>query len=150
MSIVPIVAAMAYGGITFYNKMVSTIDAVESSTYSHDIQNIHTELKTLDVLVEAMRQRQLQGLETNVKLQEKTSDAIALSRETSVIAKGTQREVESVLRSYKNETEEKLRALHEKVDTMIINVDRSEEHTSKLQSQTTHTYAVLCLKKTKT
>ena len=89
----PIVAGSAYAGITFYNKMVSAIEAVESL----DLAPIESKLNGLEIQVKAINERQYQLSESIMKASEKSSDAIANSRETSAMVSGLRKELEATV-----------------------------------------------------
>ena len=99
-----------YAGVTFYNKMLDTIEATES------LGDMKSDIKELNIQVKALKERQLEALESNVRLQEKASDAIALARKASSISKSTQRELEATTSATKSEVNTMIKSVEEKLD----------------------------------
>ena len=77
MILFPIVLGSGYAGVTFYNKMLKTIEATSKFTVIED------DIKELQITISSIKERQLEGLDANIRLQEKASDAIALAREAN-------------------------------------------------------------------
>jgi homoserine kinase len=91
--VLPIVAGGAYAGITFYNKMVTAIEAVDSL----DLAPIESKINGLEIQVKAISERQYQISESIMKASEKSSDAIANSRETAAMVSGLRKELEATV-----------------------------------------------------
>jgi homoserine kinase len=91
--VLPIVAGGAYAGITFYNKMVTAIEAVDSL----DLAPIESKINGLEIQVKAISERQYQLSESIMKASEKSSDAIANSRETAAMVSGLRKELEATV-----------------------------------------------------
>ena len=87
----PIVAGSAYAGITFYNKMVSAIEAVDT------LAPIQERVNALEIQMKAATERQYQLSDSIIRSGEKASDAIANSRETSAMVNGLRKELEATV-----------------------------------------------------
>jgi len=105
-----VILGTGYAGVTFYNKMLDTIEATES------LGDMKSDIKELNIQVKALKERQLEALESNVRLQEKASDAISLAREASSISKSTQRELEATTSATKSEVNTMIKSVEEKLD----------------------------------
>jgi len=101
--VLPIIAGGSYAGITFYNKMVSAIEAVDTL----DLAPIESRLNGLEIQIKAINERQYQLSESIMKASEKSSDAIANSRETSAMVGGLRKELEATV----NAMDDKLNTL---------------------------------------
>lgn len=101
-----------YAGVTFFNKMNDTIEATES------LGDMKSEIKELHIQVKALKERQMEALESNVRLQEKASDAIALAREASSISKSTQRELEATTSATKSEINTMVKSVEDKLEVL--------------------------------
>lgn len=77
--------------------MLSTINKVKI------VNTLEDRLISLEERSKIASERYLELITQNVKLQDKASEAAALSRETSAVAKGSQREVEATLNAIRNE-----------------------------------------------
>lgn len=108
----PIILGLGYGGVTFYNKMVDTIEAAEG------LGSIKNDIREMKVQIQSIKERQMESLEGNIRLQEKASDAIALAREASSIAKSTQRELEATTQATKSEVQTSIKAVEDKLDVI--------------------------------
>src|SRR5210317_1823090 len=95
MILFPIVLGSGYAGVTFYNKMLKTIEATGK------FKIIEDDIHTLQLTVDAIKERQLEGLNTNVRLQEKVADAYVLAKESNAIALSTQREFQATTEATK-------------------------------------------------
>ena len=91
--VLPILAGSAYAGITFYTKLVSAIEAGDSLY----LAPIEFKLNGLEIQVKAINERQYQLSESIMKASEKSSDAIANSRETSAMVSGLRKELEATV-----------------------------------------------------
>lgn len=132
----PVLAGGAYAGVTFYNKMVATIDAVEGAK-PYDDTELREKVQAFEIEMRAVKERQLQTAEAAVRIAEKASDAIALSRETKAIASGAaaegaaqSREVKSTVESMNREVQTRLAALKQDLDSTAAAL-RSEMNTLK-------------------
>jgi hypothetical protein len=85
------VAGGAYAGITFYNKMVSAIEAVDT------LAPIQERVNALEIQMKAATERQYQLSDSIIRSGEKASDAIANSRETSAMVNGLRKELEATV-----------------------------------------------------
>ena len=101
-----------YAGVTFFNKMNDTIEATES------LGDMKSDIKELHIQVKALKERQLEALESNVRLQEKASDAISIAREASSISKSTQRELEATTSATKSEVNTLIKSVEDKLDVI--------------------------------
>jgi len=108
----PIVLGSGYAGVTFYNKMLKTIEATSKFTIIED------NIKELKLQVSAIKERQLEGLDTNVRLQEKVADAYVLAKESNAVALSTQREFKASTAATKSEVETMIRSVEDKLDVI--------------------------------
>ena len=106
----PIVLGSGYAGVTFYNKMLKTIEATGK------FRVIEDNINTLQLTVDAIKERQLEGLNTNVRLQEKVADAYVLAKESNAVALSTQRELKATTEATKSEVETMIRSVEDKLD----------------------------------
>lgn len=108
----PIVLGSGYAGVTFWNKMLKTIEASEG------LSDIKQDIKELKLQVSAIKERQLEGLNANVRLQEKVADAYVLSKESSAISQSTQRELKASTEAIKSEVETMIKSVEDKLDVI--------------------------------
>jgi homoserine kinase len=73
--------------------MVTAIEAVDSL----DLAPIESKINGLEIQVKAISERQYQISESIMKASEKSSDAIANSRETSAMVSGLRKELEATV-----------------------------------------------------
>lgn len=106
------VLGSGYAGVTFYNKMLKTIEATSKFTIIED------DIKQLKLQVAAIKERQLEGLDANIRLQEKAADAYVLSKEASAISKATQRELAATSENLKSEVKTMIQSVEDKLDVI--------------------------------
>ena len=87
--------------------MLSVIEEFDSSK----IEALEHQMKT-------QQERYMELMQTNVKLQDKASDAFVLAKETAAIAKGSQREVEASLNAMRNEVRAELESDNAKMKAL--------------------------------
>lgn len=104
----PVIGGTAYGGMKFYGRMLETIEAVEKFKPYNDTA-IRESIQTLQIEMQAIKERQLQTSEAVVRIAERSSDAIALSRETKATALGTATEAAAMGRETKSLAESQVR-----------------------------------------
>jgi septal ring factor EnvC (AmiA/AmiB activator) len=73
--------------------MVSTIESVKG------LEDIQTRINTLEVQSKSQQERIASLQDTSVRMQEKSSDALATSREAIAMAKGNTQEVNAAITS---------------------------------------------------
>jgi gas vesicle protein len=78
----------------------------------------YTKIEILEEKLDQQQQRYMELMTNNVKLQDKTSDAYVLAKESSAVAKGTQREVEASLNAIRNEVQAELDSVKEKMKAL--------------------------------
>ena len=61
------------------------------------------------------RERYVELMHTNIRLQEKASEAIALAREAKAVSSGTSREVEASLSSIRSEVKSQIDGVNDKM-----------------------------------
>lgn len=132
LAAVPVIGGGAYASITFYNKMVSTIDAVDSAK-PYDDTELREQVQTFAIEMKSVKERQLATAEQAVRIAEKASDAIALARETSAIAKGSSAETKAVLDAQGREINAKLSQLQNEINNAVSNL-RTEMNALKRAS----------------
>lgn len=119
----PVIGGAAYGGLKFYSKMEKTIEAVEVFK-PYDDTEFREKIQAFEIEVRSLKERQLSLTEQAVRIAEKSSDAIALARETKAIASGAAaessamgRETKSSLESQNREIQTRLAALKQDLDS---------------------------------
>ena len=108
----PIILGTGYAAVTFYNKMLDTIEASEG------LSDIKQDIKELKLQVSAIKERQMEGLDANIRLQEKAADAYVLSKEASAISKATQRELTATSENLKSEVKTMIKSVEDKLDVI--------------------------------
>ena len=93
LTALPIIGGGAYLAITRYNEMVSTIESVKG------LEDIQTRINTLEVQSKSQQERIASLQDISVRMQEKSSDALATSREAIAMAKGNTQEVNAAITS---------------------------------------------------
>ena len=63
----------------------------------------YTKVVMLEEQLNDQRERYVELMQTNIRLQEKASEAIALAREAKAVSSGTSREVDAALSSIRSE-----------------------------------------------
>ena len=132
LTVLPVIAGSAYAGITFFNKMQATIEAVDSAK-PYDDSELQETTKRLEIEMKSVKERQLATAEQAVRIAEKASDAIALARETSAIAKGSSAETKAVLDAQGREINAKLTQLQNEINNAVTNL-RTEMNALKRAS----------------
>ena len=64
------------------------------------------------------RERYVELMQTNIRLQEKASEAIALAREAKAVSSGTSREVEAALSSIRSEVKSQIDGVNDKMKAL--------------------------------
>jgi len=90
--------------------MLDTIEATES------LGNMKSDINELKLQLDSIKERQLESLDANIRLQEKAADAYVLSKEASTISKSTQRELEATSNNLKSEVSTMIKSVEEKLD----------------------------------
>jgi chromosome segregation ATPase len=121
LTVLPVIAGSAYAGITFFNKMQATIEAVDSAK-PYDDTELQETTKRLEIEMKSMKERQLATAEQAVRIAEKASDAIALARETSAVARGSSAETKAVLDAQSREVNARLTQLKNEIDNAVSNL----------------------------
>lgn len=121
LTVLPVIAGSAYAGITFFNKMQDTIEAVDSAK-PYDDTELRELAKRLEVEMKSVKERQLATAEQAVRVAEKASDAIALARETSAVSRGSAAETKAVLDAQGREVNAKLSQLKNEIDGAVANL----------------------------
>ena len=79
---------------------------------------IEDNINTLQLTVDAIKERQLEGLNTNVRLQEKVADAYVLAKESNAVALSTQRELKATTEATKSEVETMIKSVEDKLEVI--------------------------------
>lgn len=79
---------------------------------------IEDSISQLEHQVKSIKERQLESMDANIRLQEKASDAIALAREASSISKSTQRELEATTDATKSEVKTMIKSVEDKLEVI--------------------------------
>ena len=112
LAVLPILGGGAYYTITLYNKMLSTIEQTKG------ISTINKRVASIEIKLEAQQERYLELMTSNIRLQEKASDALANSRETKAVSTGNTREVEAALLSIRSEVAGQLSAVEDRMKAL--------------------------------
>ena len=136
LTALPVIGGGAYAGVTFYNKMIETIEAVDDYKPYNDTE-LREKVQAFEIEMKSVKERQLAIAEQAVRIAEKSSDAIALARETKAIASGAaaegaalSRETKSSVESANREIQTKLAALKQDLDSTAASL-RSEMNALK-------------------
>ena len=92
--------------------MNDTIEATES------LGNMKSEIQELQSQVNSLKERQMESLNANIRLQEKAADAYVLSKEASAISKATQRELEATSNNIKSEVDTAIKGMNDKLEVL--------------------------------
>jgi hypothetical protein len=106
-TLIAVVGTPIYYGITTFNKMRSVVDSYDES-----------KVQALELQLKAQQERLLSIQDSNIRINEKASDAIATARETAALAKGSQREVEASLTSVRSEVKAQLEGLNDRMKAL--------------------------------
>jgi hypothetical protein len=112
----PVIGGTAYGGMKFYGRMIETIEAVDKFKPYNDSE-IREAMKTLQIEMQAIKERQIATAEAVVRIAERSSDAIALARETKAVALGTATEAAAMGRETKSLAESQVREVKSALDS---------------------------------
>jgi hypothetical protein len=112
----PVIGGAGYGGMKFYGKMMETIEAVDKFKPYND-SALREQMQTLQIEMQAMKERQIQTAEAVVRIAERASDAIALARETKAVALGTATEAAAMGRETKSLAESQVREVKSALDS---------------------------------
>ena len=112
MILFPIILGSGYGAVVFIEKMNKTIAATAK------FKVIEDQIYELELSLKSIKERQMESLESNIRLQEKASEAIALSRESNALAKSTQRELQATTDAVRSEVETMIKATNEKLEVI--------------------------------
>ena len=93
LTALPIIGGGAYLAITRYNEAVSAIEEVKG------LGEMKTQITALELQVKTQQERIASLQDTSVRMQEKSSDALATSREAIAMAKGNTQEVNAAITS---------------------------------------------------
>lgn len=81
-------------------------------------RDIEDNISELQLQVKTIKERQLEGLDANVRLQEKVADAYVLSKEANAVALSTQRELEASTEATKSEVKTMIKSVEDKLDVI--------------------------------
>jgi hypothetical protein len=107
LAVLPIIGGGAYYTITLYNKMLSVINKFDAN-----------KVLMLEEALNDQRERYVELMQTNIRLQEKASEAIALARESKAVSTGTSREVEASLTSIRSEVKSQIDGVNDKMKAL--------------------------------
>lgn len=106
-TLIALVATPVYYAITKFNSINDIIDNYDAS-----------KIQALEIQLKAQQERLLSIQDSNIRINEKASDAIATARETSAMAKGSQREVEASLSSVRAEVKAQIDGLNSQMKAL--------------------------------
>ncbi len=78
----------------------------------------YTKVELLEQQLDEQRDRYVELMQTNIRLQEKASEAIALAREAKAVSSGTSREVEASLSSIRSEVKSQIDGVNDKMKAL--------------------------------
>jgi len=78
----------------------------------------YTKVVMLEEQLNDQRERYVELMQTNIRLQEKASEAIALAREAKAVSSGTSREVDAALSSIRSEVNSQINAVNDKMKAL--------------------------------
>jgi len=93
LTALPIIGGGAYLAITRYNEAVSAIEEVKG------IGDMKSEINTLTIQLKSQQERIASLQDASIRMQEKSSDALASSREAQALAKGNTQEINAAITS---------------------------------------------------
>lgn len=136
VTFLPIIGGAAYTGLQFWSKMEKTIEAVDKFK-PYDDTEFREKVQAFEIEVKSLKERQMAIAEQAVRIAEKSSDAIALARETKAVAQGAAtesaaggRETKAAVESLSREVQTKLAALKQDLDSTAAAL-RSEMNSLK-------------------
>jgi predicted nucleic acid-binding Zn-ribbon protein len=91
--------------------MVSTIESVKG------LEEIQTKINTFEVQIKSQQERISSLQDASVRMQEKSSDALASSREAQALAKGNTQEINAAITSM----QEQMKALRKATTNPLSN-----------------------------
>jgi len=93
LTVLPVIGGGAYLAITRYNEAVSAIEEVKG------IGEMKSEINTLNIQLKSQQERIASLQDASIRMQEKSSDALASSREAQALAKGNTQEINAAITS---------------------------------------------------
>ena len=93
LTALPIIGGGAYLAITRYNEAVSAIEEVKG------LSDMKSQITTLELQVKTQQDRIAALQDASIRMQEKSSDALASSREAQALAKGNTQEINAAITS---------------------------------------------------
>lgn len=90
----------------------------ETIEASKGLSGIKKDINELQIQLSSVKERQVESLNSNIRLQEKASEAYALSKESIALSKATSRETEAISKAVQSEVDTKLEALNDKLEVI--------------------------------
>ena len=90
----------------------------ETIEASKGLSSIKKDINELQIQLGSVKERQVESLNSNIRLQEKASEAYALSKESIALSKATSRETEAIAKAVQSEVDTKLEALNDKLEVI--------------------------------
>jgi predicted RecB family endonuclease len=90
----------------------------ETIEASKGLSSIKKDINELQIQLSSVKERQVESLNSNIRLQEKASEAYALSKESIALSKATSRETEAISKAVQSEVDTKLEALNDKLEVI--------------------------------
>lgn len=109
--------------------MNATIEAVDAFK-PYDDADLQSKVTTLSVETKALKERLLSTMEASVRVSEKASDAIAMSRETKAMSDAGGREAVARINAIERETQARLAGIEQELKTTAAQL-RSEMNALK-------------------
>lgn len=92
--------------------MLKTIEATSK------LGQIQDDIHALQIQMDSIKERQMESLNANIRLQEKAADAFVLSKEASAISKATQRELTATSENLKSEVATMIKSVEDKLEVI--------------------------------
>lgn len=122
LTVLPVIGGGGYAGVIFFEKMKATIEAVDDYQ-PYDDSAFKEQIKTFEIELRAIKERQLQTAEAAVRVAERASDAIALARETRAITTGGISEAKAMGNETKSVAESQAREMRAALEAQTREVN---------------------------
>jgi len=90
----------------------------ETIEASQGLGQIKKDINEIQIQLTSIKERQVESLNSSIRLQEKASEAYALSKESIALSKATQRETQAISNAVQSEVDTKLQALNDKLEVI--------------------------------
>lgn len=90
----------------------------ETIEASQGLGQIKKDINEIQIQLTSIKERQVESLNSSIRLQERASEAYALSKESIALSKATQRETQAISNAIQSEVDTKLQALNDKLEVI--------------------------------